>query len=329
MSPSELADAVKDKAALLGFDACGIAEATAIDPEHRLAQWLDAGYHASMEWMRRTCDVRTDVSRKLPCARSVIVVARNYFANRPEPVAGAGRVSRYAWGRDYHRVLEKPLRKLAAFVTELEPGTGVYPCVDSGPVMEKAWAERAGVGWIGKNSLLLRRELGSYFFLGAIVTTARIAPDSPVPDLCGGCTLCIDACPTQAIVQPKVVDARRCISYHTIENRGDVPDELAEKFGDWVFGCDVCQDVCPWNRKLRETTEADFLPRPGNAHLRTEEISALDERDFLARFAGTPIMRAKLAGLKRNARIVAENQSVSVTTVNGGARSPLRESPVR
>ncbi|MCC6152626.1 MAG: tRNA epoxyqueuosine(34) reductase QueG [Candidatus Hydrogenedentes bacterium] len=300
---------IKDFAASLGFDACGIARAGAIDPDYRLSAWLDAGYHATMEWMPRTREVRRDVSKKLPGAQSVIVVARNYYVARPKKGENEGRVSRYAWGRDYHRVLLKPLRKLARYVDELVPGSESYCCIDSGPVMEKAWAERAGVGWIGKNSLVLRRELGSYFFLGAIITTAKIEVDSPIPDQCGGCTLCIDACPTRAIVQPKVVDARRCISYHTIENRGEVPEELAGKFGDWVFGCDVCQDVCPWNRKLRETTETDFLPRDGNANLDIESVLQMDEAKFFSAYAGTPIMRTKLAGLVRNAKITQANNA--------------------
>ncbi|MCC6797457.1 MAG: tRNA epoxyqueuosine(34) reductase QueG [Candidatus Hydrogenedentes bacterium] len=303
---------IKDFAASLGFDACGIARADdAIDPDNRLGAWLDAGYHATMAWMARTREVRQDVAKKLPGAQSVIIVARNYYSTRPAKSEHEGRVSRYAWGRDYHRVLLKPLRKLARSVDELVPGSESYCCIDSGPVMEKAWAERAGVGWVGKNSLVLRRDLGSYFFLGAIITTARIEADSPIPDQCGGCTLCIDACPTQAIVQPKVVDAQLCISYHTIENRGEVPEELAGKFGDWVFGCDVCQDVCPWNRKLRETSETDFLARDGHANLSLEEVSRMDEAEFFSWFAGTPIMRGKLVGLKRNVQIVRENASQS------------------
>ena len=301
---------IKDFAAALGFDACGIARADDIDPNDRLGAWLDAGYHATMEWMARTRDVRQDVSKKLPGAQSVIVVARNYYSTRPIKSENEGRVSRYAWGRDYHRVLLKPLRKLARHVEERSPDNESYCCIDSGPVMEKAWAERAGVGWIGKNSLVLRRDLGSYFFLGMIITTARIEADSPIPDQCGGCTLCLEACPTQAIVQPKVVDARRCISYHTIENRGDVPEELAEKFGDWVFGCDVCQDVCPWNRKLRETSETDFLPRDGHANLGFDDVTKMDEAEFFSRFSGTPVMRTKLAGVKRNTRIAERNESV-------------------
>lgn len=302
------ASAIKRYAASLGFDACAIASVDAIDPGDHLGKWLNAGLHAGMEWMARTREVRQNVCNKLPDAQSVVVVARNYYSHRPQPPAETGRVARYAWGRDYHRVLEKPLRKLAAFIVdEIDRDATVWPCVDSGPLMEKAWAARAGLGWIGKNSLVLRRDLGSYFFLRAVVTTARIAADTPIADQCGACRLCIDACPTQAIVAPKVVDAQRCISYHTIENRGAIPGELSEKFGDWVFGCDICQDVCPWNRKLRETSEPDFLPRTGNAALPLDELQELDDARFLARFAGTPIMRAKRSGMQRNARIAASN----------------------
>ena len=309
MHPAELSDAIKRSARSLGFDACGVARAAPIDPEDRLGQWLGAGRHATMEWMARTAAVRQDVSKKLEGAQSVIVVARNYFAQRPSAAAGTGRVSRYAWGRDYHRVLEKPLRKLAGFLQELDPGCTVYTCIDSGPVMEKAWAERAGVGWIGKNSLALSRDLGSYFFLGAIIATARLAPDAPIPDQCGGCTLCVDACPTQAIVQPKVVDARRCISYHTIENRGDVPPDLAPRFGDWAFGCDVCQDVCPWNRKFaHDVTDPDLEPDPRMAAPDLAELLALTEETFRARFRGTPVLRTKRRGLARNVAVALGNR---------------------
>lgn len=302
------ASALKVFAASLGFDACGIASVDDIDPGNHLGKWLDAGLHAGMAWMARTREVRQNVRNKLPGAQSVIVVARNYYSHRPRTQAGMGRVARYAWGRDYHRVLSKPLRKLAAFIVDrIDPDAAVWQCVDSGPLMEKAWAVRAGLGWIGKNSLVLRRDLGSYFFLGAVVTTARIEADAPVADQCGTCTLCLDACPTQAIVAPKVVDAQRCISYHTIENRGAIPGELSEKFGSWVFGCDVCQDVCPWNRKLRETSEPDFLPRAETVALPLDELQELDDARFLARFAGTPIMRAKRSGMKRNAQIAAAN----------------------
>ncbi len=243
------------------FDACGIAAATPIDPEDRLGEWLRNGYHADMDWMERTRDIRQDVQKKLPGAKSVVVVARNYYAPRPDAKEGAGKVARYAWGRDYHRVLLKPLRRLARFIESLENGAQTYCCIDSGPVLERAWAARAGIGWIGKNSLVLRRDLGSWFFLGVILTTVELEPDSPVPDQCGSCRLCIDACPTDAIVEPKVVDSRRCISYQTIENRGEIPENLQPKFEGWLFGCDICQDVCPWNRKVSGNGRSG-LPSP-------------------------------------------------------------------
>ncbi|MDZ4860674.1 MAG: tRNA epoxyqueuosine(34) reductase QueG [Candidatus Hydrogenedentes bacterium] len=307
MSSPLHAAGLKSKAAELEFDACGIAAADDIDPTDHLAQWLAAGYHADMHWMERTRDVRRDIQLKLPGAQSVIVLARNYFIQRPESGKGQGRVSRYAWGRDYHRVLQKPVRALARYIEERCAGSATYCCIDSGPVMEKAWAVRAGLGWIGKNSLVLRRELGSYFFLGVILTTAEFDHDSPIPDQCGSCRLCIDACPTAAIVDARIVDSRRCISYQTIENKGAIPEELHDGIGDWVFGCDECQDVCPWNRRLGETTETDFLPRLGHANPSLAEIESLTEADFFRQFAGTPVMRAKMEGLRRNAIIARKN----------------------
>jgi epoxyqueuosine reductase len=300
MSSTMLAKKVKGEAAIQHFDACGIASAAPIDPEDRLGDWLRKGYHADMDWMERTRDIRQDVEKKLPGTRSIIVVARNYYAPRPKVAEGAGKVARYAWGRDYHRVLLKPLRRLARFIESLEDGAQTYCCIDSGPVLERAWAARAGLGWIGKNSLVLRRDLGSWFFLGTILTTVELEPDSPVPDQCGSCRACIDACPTDAIVETGVVDSRRCISYQTIENRGEIPDELQPKFDGWVFGCDICQDVCPWNRKVTETNEGDFHPRPGHANLDPKWISEMDEDTFREEFSGTPILRAKHCGVKRN-----------------------------
>jgi epoxyqueuosine reductase len=301
------AQGVKSSAAAKGFDACGIAAAAPIDPEDRLGEWLRNGYHADMDWMERTRDIRQDVQKKLPGTRSVVVVARNYYAPRPDPEEGTGKVARYAWGRDYHRVLLKPLRRLARFIETLEDGAKTYCCIDSGPVLERAWAARAGLGWIGKNSLVLRRDLGSWFFLGTILTTVELTPDSPVPDQCGSCRLCIDACPTDAIVEPGVVDSRRCISYQTIENRGEIPQELQPNFDGWVFGCDICQDVCPWNRKVTETDEIDFHPRPGHANLDPSSIAKMDEDAFREEFRGTPILRAKRNGMLRNCSIVPTN----------------------
>ncbi len=303
----ERAQQVKAQALSLGFDACGIASASEpIDPWDRLGQWLEKGYQADLDWMAASKEVRQDVTCKLPDARSVVVVARNYYAPRPEAPEGTGRVSRYAWGRDYHRVLRKPLKRLAAFIEGMGDGAACYGSIDSGPVSEALWAERAGVGWIGKHGLVIHPEFGSWIFLATILTTVELAPDTPATDQCGACRCCLDACPTGAIVEPQVVDARRCISYQTIENRGDIPENVQQAMGDWVYGCDVCQEVCPRNRQATVTDETDFQPRPGHAHLDLEGILAMDEEAFLAEFAGTPIMRAKLAGMRRNARVAGE-----------------------
>jgi len=314
VNTQQLARQVKEFAAKLGFDACGIAEAGPVDPEDRLGQWLGRGFHADMQWMETTRELRQDVRKKLPDAQSVVVVARNYYYPRPEEKSDSahassarGRVARYAWGRDYHRVLKKPLRKLAAYLDALEPGAQSYAAVDSGPVMERSWAERAGLGWIGKNSLVLRRDLGSWFFLGVVISTVPLTPDTPASDHCGSCTACLDACPTDAIVSPQVVDANRCISYQTIENRGEVPLEIQAKTADWVFGCDICQEVCPWNRFEVRSTETDFQPRPGHAQPSLQELLKTDENEFNTRFAGTPIRRAKHAGIQRNAAIALKN----------------------
>ncbi|MFO7774643.1 MAG: tRNA epoxyqueuosine(34) reductase QueG [Candidatus Hydrogenedentota bacterium] len=313
------AAAVKEHARSQGFDACGVAAAGPADPEGKLRAWLDRGYHAGMDWLARTSAIRQDVREKLPGAASVVVVARNYYKPAPleaqaqdrsaplTPGETKGAVARYAWGRDYHRVMAKPLKRLAAYIETLEPGAQSYTSIDSGPVLERTWAERAGVGWVGKNSLILRRDMGSWFCLGVIITTARLEPDHPTRGYCGSCRLCIDACPTGAIVEEGVVDAGRCISYHTIENRGDIPESVGSRMGAWVFGCDICQEVCPWNRKTPVSDEPDFEPRTGQAAPDLEELAELGEDTFRDRFSGSPLMRAKHAGMVRNARIAIQN----------------------
>lgn len=313
LCPAKAAARIKVLAQAEGFDACGIAAVEGpVDPENRLDAWLASGHHADMRWMVETRSLRRDVRERMPGAASVVVVVRNYHAPRPprpETSELVGRVSNYAWGRDYHRVLHRPLQRIAQSIRGLGEGIDTWCSLDAGPVMEKAWAARAGIGWIGKNSLVLQRGLGSYFFLGVIVTTLEATPDEPIADGCATCTACIDACPTGAIVQPRVVDARRCISYQTIENRGAIPPEIAARHGDWLFGCDICQEVCPYNRRARETTESDFHPRPGHAFI---PLDALDEQDDLAyeeTYRGTPLMRAKRSGLQRNAAIVRVNSA--------------------
>lgn len=296
----------------VGFDRVGIACAGETPMVERFDAWIAAGHQAEMTWIEAAADRRRDPRRVVEGARSIIVAARGYHHPRPEPPgepgAAVGRVSCYAWGRDYHKVLGRMLRRLVAELTQQFPAESFYWCVDTGPVQERAWAAAAGIGWIGKNSLVLSRSHGSYLFLGAVVTTLALDPDTPAADHCGTCTLCLDACPTLAIVAPRVVDARRCISYHTIENRGAVPADQAGSFGDWVFGCDVCQEVCPWNSTVPTSAEPDFAPRPGNAWLDLDAAEALSEDDFARRFEGSPIRRAKRAGLARNAHIARRNR---------------------
>lgn len=303
------ADAVKSAAAALGFDACGIAAADNVDPEDRLGAWLALGYNAHMTWLARNKQVRQDIRLRLPGAKSVVVVARNYYARDPEcgdpPHSRTGRVARYARGHDYHQVLAKPLRLLASRIAEMGEEIRCYCSIDTGPVLEKAWAQRAGIGWLGKNGLILSEGLGSWFFLGIIATTLELAPDPPALDRCAACTHCIDACPTRAIVAPRVLDARRCISYLTIEHRGPVPADLASNFGDRLFGCDACQDACPWNANAKPTTEPAFSPKGMDIDL--GELLRMDEETFNRRFDGSPIRRATWAGMRHNAEILRKN----------------------
>lgn len=304
LSPAECAARVKAAAAALGFDACAIAAVDGpADPDDHLGTWLGQGYHADMTWMETTRALRQDVRLRLPGARSMVVVARNYYQPDVPDQPGTGKVARYAWGRDYHKVMKKPLIALAHATEALAPETECYVSVDSGPVMERTWAERAGLGWIGKNGLVLRRDQGSWFLLGSLATTLELAPDPVQLNHCGSCTACLDACPTAAFVAPKVVDARRCIAYHTIENRGEIPSDLAAQFEGWVFGCDICQDVCPWNRFANPTTEASFAARDGVPRPELSALLAMDEAAFDQHFQGTPVRRAKHAGMQRNARI--------------------------
>lgn len=299
---------VHTRALELGFDVCDFASAALpIDTTQTLESWLNRSFHADMDWMQRSANVRRDVSRKLPGVRTVVVLARNYYQESPDRPPQSGRVARYAWGRDYHKVLARPLKELARFLDNLEPGAKSYASVDYAPILERTWAERAGVAAIGKNSLALRRDLGSYFFLATILTTLELEPGQPMPDLCGTCTLCIDACPTHAIVEPRVVDSNRCISYHTIENRGEIPEAIQPDMGDWVFGCDICQDVCPWNRFAKPTDEPDFAPRPGQPAPDLDWLIEAPNDTIDDRFAGTPLRRAKSSGLKRNAAIAKRN----------------------
>ena len=301
---------VKRRARELGFTHVGIANAAVLENEAALFDaWCGRGYDATMGWMRRRAHERRDVCAVLPDTRSVIVVALNYAAPReyrPEP--GAVQISQYARGRDYHDVLGGMLTELMHWISVEEPAAGGKFYVDTGPVLEKAWAVRAGIGWQGKHTNIITQDQGSWVFLGVLLTTLALVPDTPATDRCGSCTKCLDACPTRAFVAPYVLDARRCISYLTIEHRGDIPEELAGGCGGWVFGCDVCQDVCPWNIKFaRPSKERAWASGTGLEGMTPDELLAMTEEEFLGKFRKSAIHRARWEGFMRNVRNAARN----------------------
>ena len=298
---------VKAKARALGFTSVGIAAAGEMEEEGaRLRAWLDRGYQASMGWMARSAAKRSDPRRILPGARSVIAVAVNYYADVPRHGgAGSGKISRYAWGDDYHDVLGAKLGEFRDWLVSANPGSDARVYVDTGPVMDKSWAVRAGIGWLGKHTNVITREMGSWVFLGEILTTLDLETDGAAEDRCGTCTLCIEACPTGAIVEPYVVDSNLCLSYVTIEHRGPVASGVKGRFDGWIFGCDTCQDVCPWNLKFETPSkEPAFLPREGFVDPPLEEWRRMDRAEFSARFRGSPVKRAKHEGFLRNIEIV-------------------------
>ena len=309
LSPARLTSEIRRRALALGFHKVGVVRALSLEDEReRLEEWLRRGHHAQMSWMERGVERRTDPRELLTGARSVVVVALNYFTPHAHADApGTGKISRYAWGDDYHDVLGEKLQVLLGFVRELVPEANGKTCVDAQPAMDKAWAVRAGLGWIGKHSNLITREYGSWVFLGELMLDVELEyDDARVEDHCGTCTLCLEACPTGAIVEPYVVDSARCISHATIELRApELPSEVASNLEGWLYGCDVCQDVCPWNRFEQPTEEMRFEPRPGNVSPALEEIINLTHDAYVERFRRSPIKRAKLAGLQRNARTLA------------------------
>ena len=301
---------VKAVAKSLGFDACGISAAGQLDDEaRRLETWLHRGFHGTMNWMERNVEKRVDPRKLVPGAKSIISLLLNYYQEIPaDPDPTTAQFSRYAWGDDYHDILKDRMYAMFEELDSLTGGLDGRVFVDSAPIMDKVWAAKSGLGWIGKHTNLIDRQLGSWFFLGEIVSDLELEPDGPVPDHCGSCTRCIDACPTDAIVEPYVVDANRCISYLTIEHReDDIPADLAVKSGTWVFGCDVCQDVCPWNKFARKTRVDSFMPRDGIVDTAITDWQEIDIEAFRERFRKSPVKRAKYEGLMRNLRIAANN----------------------
>ena len=312
MSPEECARHIKRLAREAGFDHCGIARAEAIGRGDYLRGWLEAGKAGSMTYLRRHLDERCDPRRLLDGARSVIVVALLYHQSQPDPAPDdggpKGRVAMYAWGDDYHKIVKKKLHSLADRLRADLPGPfAARACVDTAPLLERELAAAAGIGWIGKNTMVVSRELGSHFFLGALVTTLDLPPDKPAEDHCGTCTRCLEACPTSALGAPYQMDASRCVSYLTIEHREEIPAQLHEPMGPWVFGCDVCQEVCPFNRKAPHTSEPRFALRPPGPRLDLDDLLTWTEDDYRDHLQGSAMKRATLAMLKRNAAIALRN----------------------
>jgi epoxyqueuosine reductase len=306
-----LRQSFSERARALGFSRVGFVRAGPARDASRLREWIDRGRHGEMDWMARREKERGDPRRILSGARTMISLLAEYSTDPPEESRRwIGRISRYAWGSDYHRVLGRRLAKLVRFLDEAAPGSKSISAVDFKPVMEREWAERAGLGWIGKNTNLLTDDRGSWFFLSEILTTIDLAPETEraAKNRCGKCVDCIVACPTQAIVAPYVVDARRCISYLTIELEGPIPRELRAQIGEWIFGCDICQEVCPWNRFAVPASEPRFRIDEGRFEGDLAEFLDLDVPSFEARFQGSPVRRAGRNGFLRNVCVALGNR---------------------
>lgn len=307
---TELTTQLKAEAARLGFSLAGITPAVAPPGLGRFQQWLASGYAGTMRYLEDRRAAYEHPRHVLEGVRSVLMLAMPYRTTEPQPVdEGFGRVSRYAWGGDYHDLIHDRLHALADWLRVQSPGAKVRGVVDTAPLLEREFAQLAGLGWIGKNTLLLNRHFGSWFFLAGLLTDLELDYDMEhETDHCGTCTACLDACPTEAFVAPYVLDARKCISYTTIELREEIPPELRAGHGDWVFGCDVCQDVCPWNRKAPTVDVPTFTARPDENPLDLIGLFDLDEAGFRRRFRDTPLWRARRRGVLRNAAIVLGNQ---------------------
>lgn len=305
-----LSDKIKQKALEIGFHKVGIARAEPLEAEKKhLLEWLAKDFHGEMAWLEREPEKRTDPKLLFPEAKSVIVVALNYFTpNEHEESDEKGKISRYAWGDDYHDVVKEKLRELFAWINAEIPESEGKVCVDTAPMMDKAWAVRAGLGWVGKHSNLITKEFGSWVFIGEILLNLELDFDTEiVPDHCGTCTACLDACPTSAIVAPFIVDSRACLSYATIELRvPELPLEITKNLNGWFYGCDICQDVCPWNRFEKPTSEPRFEPRRGETSVDLEEILAFSPEKYAERFRRSAVKRAKIGSLQRNAKALKQ-----------------------
>jgi epoxyqueuosine reductase len=292
---------IKQEAQRLGFLQCGISKAGFLEEEApRLEKWLNAKMHGEMGYMANHFDKRLDPTKLVDGAKSVITVLLNYFPEETQKDPTAPKISKYAYGNDYHHVIKGKLKELVDFINQEIGEVDGRAFVDSAPVMDKAWAAKSGLGWVGKNSNLIHPKNGSFFFIGELILDLELEPDQPIRDHCGTCTACIDACPTEAIVAPYVVDGSKCISYLTIELKEAIPTSMKGQLDDWAFGCDVCQDVCPWNRFSKPHSEPQFNPHPEMLDMTKKDWEELTEDVFKKVFQKSAVKRTKFSGLKRN-----------------------------
>lgn len=290
----------------LGFDHCGIAAAMPLNEDaRRLEQWLNKGMHGTMQYMEKHFDLRIDPCKLVPGAKSVITLLKNYYpaaAQQPD----APRISKYAWGNDYHEVIKKQLHEFLQRIRECIGDIAGRGFVDSAPVLERSWAQRSGLGWVGKNGNLINKQSGSFYFIATLITDLPLVYDDPfAKDYCGSCNRCVDACPTDAILPGKVVDGSKCISYFTIELKDMlIPDEMKGRFDNWMFGCDACQDVCPWNRFSKPHHEPEFSPLPAILNLSSSAWEDITEETFKKIFKQSPLKRSKYTGIRRNLKFI-------------------------
>lgn len=301
---------IKNEALRLGFMACGIAKADFLEDEApRLEKWLKQNHHGEMAYMENHFDKRLDPRLLVDDAKSVISLSLNYYTETSQSDPNAPKISKYAYGEDYHYVIKEKLKALLAFIQENIGEVGGRAFVDSAPVLDRSWAKKSGLGWIGKNSNLISKTDGSFFFLAELIIDLELDYDQPFKtDHCGTCTRCLDACPTDAIIAPQIVDGSRCISYLTIELKNEIPNEFKGKMDNWMFGCDVCQDVCPWNRFSKIHNENAFLPENGLLDLTAKDITEITDDVFKKVFKGSPVKRTKFSGLKRNIEFLKINK---------------------
>jgi epoxyqueuosine reductase len=305
-----LADEIRAEAHRLGFAECGFAKVRALNEyEPAYARWLHGGYNGTMAYMERNQDKRLDPALLVEGAKTVISLLYNYYTT-DHLNQSTYKIARYAYGTDYHEVLKTKLNELEVFIRQRAPSVIQRPFVDSAPVLERAWAQESGLGWIGKNTCLISRRHGSFMFISEIITSLELCYDEPLKDYCGSCRKCIDACPTQAIVDGRLIDSNKCISFQTIENREEIPDHLSGKIKQYVFGCDICQEVCPWNTKAHPHSEPLFYLRDGIRDMTSEQWENMDEADYQQKFRKSAIKRAKFQGIKRNVNFVKKANTI-------------------